>query len=434
MKRITAVLLTLSLSSTSFAENLLDIYQQAKANDPQYKAAQAGYQADSESRSQAVSALLPQINARVYKTDNSNEHIDPPPTSTDDYDSDGYSLTLNQSIYHHDYYVALGQADARVAQAMANLKDAEQALILRVAQNYFDVLAAVDNKIFAKAEKKAIGEQLQQAKQRFNVGLTAITDVHEAQARYDQSVASDILAENQLAISLEALRELTGQAHQQLQPLTEKTPLVIPQPQDVEQWVNMAVSQNLQLKVSKLNLDIARDEVSRQRAGHYPTLDLVATKSNNDTEGGLLGPSEDESTTISLQLNVPIYSGGNTSSRTREAAYRYQQARETHEQSRRQTESLARNSYLSVTANISQVNALKQALASSSIALEATQAGFEVGTRTAVDVLDSQRQLFLAKRNYARARYDYILETFRLKQAAGLLNEEDIRQINNWLD
>lgn len=441
MKRITPLIIMLGLAAqgfgnTALAENLRDIYQLAKTNDPQFKAAQAGYQADAEIRSQAKSALLPQINATLHKTDHSDEAILPTPGTTD-YESSGYTLTLSQSIYHHDYYLQLNQADATVARAAAQLREAEQALILRVAQNYFDVQAAIDNRVFANAEKKAISEQLQQARQRFNVGLTAITDVHEAQARYDQAVAQDILAENQLAISLEALRELTGQPHQKLQPLATSSPLVIPEPQDVNSWVQKALSQNMLLKVSQKNLDIARDEVSRQRAGHYPTIDLVATRSNTEVDEGPLypaGTSENEDTAISLQLNVPLFSGGNTSSRTREAAYRYQQAKENHEKTRRETERFARNAYLGVVANISQVNALKQALASSNIALQATQAGFEVGTRTAVDVLDSQRELFRAKRNYAKARYDYILETLRLKQAAGLLSEEDILQVNHWLE
>lgn len=433
INRIIALSAALCFSSVSFAENILDIYQLAKDNDPEYKAAQAGYQADSEVRAQAKSILLPQINANVYNTDITTEVTSPSSPSVD-YETEGYSLNLTQSIYHHDYYIALDQADARVAQAISNLQDAEQSLIIRVAQSYFDVLAAIDNEVFAKAEKKAIGEQLQQAKQRFNVGLTAITDVHEAQARYDQSVAQDILAVNQLSISLEALRELTGQAHKDLQPLAEKTPLVIPEPQDVNQWVNMAVAQNLQLKVSEKDMEIARDEVSRQRAGHYPTLDLVASKSKTEDDYAVTAFEENEDTSVSIQLNVPIFSGGNTSSKTREAAYRYQQARENHEKTRRVTERNARNSYLTVEASISGVIALKQVLASSTIALEATQAGFEVGTRTAVDVLDSQRQLFLAKRNYASARYNYILETLRLKQAAGLLAENDLRKVNYWLD
>lgn len=435
MKRITLLIIMLALAAqgnVALAENLRDIYQLAKTNDPQFKAAQAGYQADNEIRSQAKSALLPQINATLHKTDHSDEAILPTPGSTTDYDSSGYTLTLNQSIYHHEYYLQLDQADAAVARAAAQLHAAEQALILRVAQNYFDVQAAIDNRAFARAEKKAISEQLQQARQRFNVGLTAITDVHEAQARYDQAVAQDILAENQLAISLEALRELTGQPHQQLQSLAASSPLVIPEPRDVNSWVQKALSQNLALKVSQKNLDIARDEVSRQRAGHYPTLDLVATRTNTEVENTSI--TEEEDTAISLQLNVPIFSGGNTSSKTREAAYRYQQAKENHEKTRRETERLARNAYLKVVSNISQVNALKQALASSNIALQATQAGFEVGTRTAVDVLDSQRELFRARSNYAKARYDYILETLRLKQAAGLLSEEDILQVNHWLE
>lgn len=434
MKRMIPLIIMLGFSTSVLAENLGDIYQLAKQNDPQYKAAKAGYLADIETRSQAKSALLPQINATVHKTDHSDESIVPAPGSTIDYDSSGYTLSLNQSIYHHEYYLQLDQADAAVARAAAQLSEAEQALIVRVAEQYFDVLAAIDNRVFATAEKKAIGEQLEQAKQRFNVGLIAITDVHEAQAGYDQSVAQDILAENQLAIAREALRELTGQSHEQLQPLGENNPLVIPEPQDVNKWVEMGLSQNLPLKISQKNLDIARDEVSRQRAGHYPTIDLVAARTKTDVEDGPLGTTEDEDTSISLQLNVPIFSGGNTSSKTREAAHRYQQAKENHEKIRRETERLARNAYLSVVANISGVKALRQALASSSIALEATQAGFEVGTRTAVDVLNSQRELFRAKRNYAKARYDYILETLRLKQAAGLLGEQDLFLINNWLE
>lgn len=438
MKRITPLIImlgfsTLGFSTEALAEDLRDIYQLAKNNDPQFKAAQASYHADKEIRSQARSALLPQINATANKAENTLEPIEPAAAKTD-YASTGYSLSLNQAVYHHEYYVQLKQANSQVARATAQLHDAEQALVLRVAQNYFDVQAAIDNRVFARAEKEAIGEQLQQARQRFNVGLTAITDVHEAQARYDQSVAQDILAENQLAIALEALRALTGQAHEHLQPLGENSPLVVPQPQDVISWVQMALSQNLPLKVSQKNLDIARNEVSRQRAGHYPTLDIVGSHTYTDSEGGLFGARENKDTSIALQLNVPIFSGGNTSSKTREAAHRYQQAKENHEKTRRETERLARNAYLGVVANISQVKALKQALASSSIALEATQAGFEVGTRTAVDVLDSQRELFLAKRNYAEARYDYILETLRLKQAAGLLAEQDIFQINNWLE
>lgn len=431
MKRTLIVLLALNFSPVSQAENLLDIYQLAKTNDPQYRAAQASFNADSEVDNQALSALLPQVNLTAHKTDHSDETISPIP-ATSDYDSQGYTLSLSQAIYHHDYFVQLGQADARVAQAAAQLRDTEQSLIVRVAQAYFDTEAAKDNLVFAGAEKKAISEQLQQAEQRFKVGLTAITDVHEARARYDQAVAQNIVAENQMAISLEALREITGQAPADLQDLAEESPLILPEPDDVNHWVKAALEQNQQLKVAEKIMQVARDEVSRQRAGHYPTLDLVASKNSTEYDGGPFD-GETKDTRISLQLNVPLYAGGNTSSRTREAAYRYQQARETYEQQRRLTERLARNAYLGVVANISQVKALKQALASSQTALEATRAGFEVGTRTAVDVLDSQRLMYLAKRNYAKARYDYILETLRLKQAAGILGEADIVQVNRWL-
>lgn len=421
-----------SLSFSSFADDLLTVYQAAVQSDTQFRAAEAEYKALLESRNQGIAGFLPTVTANAFYSDND----DTTPTSTDNYKTDGYSLNLTQPIYRHTNYAGLNQADAVVAQAKANFNYARQDLIIRVVKQYFAVLAAGDDLEFARAERKSIKQQLKQTQQRFNVGLIAITDVHEAQARYDQAVARAIIAENTLAISHETLREMTNQDHASLSFLSTTHPLVTPEPADITQWIKTAKDQNALLIASQHGVDAARAEVSLQKAGHYPTLDLTASHSSTSygagTPGGLSN-TDKTSNSISLQLNVPIFSGGLVSSKTRAASYRLEQARELLEQQQRATERQTRNSYLSVIANISQVKALQQALASSLVALEATQAGFEVGTRTTVDVLNSQRELYRARRDYAQARYNYILETLNLKLAAGTLSVKDIEQLNPWL-
>lgn len=425
------------VSAVAQADNLLTVYQQAEQNDPQYRAAAAEYRANQEARDQGLAPLLPQLNLSGSVSESTTDIIsypaDPTREGSTDYETSGYSLTLNQAIYRHEYYVALRQADAVVARAEANFRNAKQELMVRVAQRYFDYLAAIDNLSFARAEHKAIEQQLNQTRQRFNVGLTAITDVHEAQARYDQAVAQTISAENQLAVARENLREITGMPHDEIASLTEQIPLPRPNPENIDEWVQIALDHSLALIAAEKTREIAREEVNRQRAGHYPTLDLVADHTYSDVEGGLFGARETEDTAIALQLNIPLYSGGVVSSLTREAAALHIQSKELYEQQRRAIERQIRSAYLSVISNISQVKAFAQALESSRTALEATEAGFEVGTRTAVDVLNSQQELYRAQRDYAQSRYNYILETFRLKQAAGILTEQDIARVNAWL-
>ncbi len=433
--KFAAVTLFASLSTVTMADDLLSVYQLAIENDPQFRAAQAEYYAQRENKTQSVAALLPTISASAHYTEHDNETVGGTTPGNNEYKTNGYNLNLTQPLYRHENYVGLNQANAQVAQAEANYKNAKQNLIIRVAKQYFAVLAAEDDLEFAKAERKAIKEQLIQTQQRFNVGLIAITDVHEAQARYDQAVARAIIAQNTLDISKETLREITATTHTSLSPLSVKHPLVKPEPANIQQWVDTANEQNALLMATQKSVDVARTEVSRQSAGHYPTLDLTANHSYTDYKdgGGLLGEREQTNNTISLQLNVPLYQGGLVNSFTRAAAHRLTRARENLEQQKRATERQTRNSYLSVIASISTVKALRQALASSQIALEATQAGFEVGTRTAVDVLDSQRELYLARRNYAQVRYNYVLETLNLKLAAGTLSVTDIEQLNPWL-
>lgn len=427
--KVTAVIIFSSLSFSAFAEDLLSVYQDATKSDPKFHAAQAAYNAQRELKTQSFANLLPTLSATAHYTENDNEAV-----QLDEYKTSGYNLNLTQPLYRHENYVGLNKANAQVAQALAVFENAKQDLILRVAQRYFSVLAAEDTLEFAIAERKSIGEQLIQTQQRFNVGMIAITDVHEAQARYDQSVARAIVAENTLAISNEILREITSKSHTDLSFLSVKHPLVKPNPADIEQWVTTANSQNALLIASQKSVDIARAEVSNKSAGHYPSLDLTAKHAYTDYGDGFSsGEQQLSSNSISLQLTVPIYQGGLVNSQTRAAGYRLTQARENFELQKRATERLTRNSYLSVIANISQVKALKQVLASTLIALEATQAGFDVGTRTAVDVLDSQRELFRARRDYAQVRYNYVIETLRLKLAAGTLSVVDLEQINPWL-
>jgi outer membrane protein len=431
--KILAIVTSLLLSLPLQAENLLDVYKTALENDPTYLAAYSEYRAVLESKNQRVAPLLPNLNLSAEYTDISQDYST---SGKFDYTEQGYNLNLNQAIFRYDYWVALRQANLQVTQAEANFSNARQTLIQRVTERYLEVLAAGDNLTFAKGEMEAIGEQLNQTKQRFEVGLSAITDVHEAQARYDQAVAQNIEAENLLANTKENLREVTGRYYEYLAILSEKSPLVAPNPENVDAWLDVAKERSLALIASEKAMQIAQEEISRNRAGHYPTLDLVASYGYTENDGGLFSGvtgREIDDTRVGVQLNLPIYEGGRVTSTTREAAHRYQQAKDLYEQQRRATERETRSSYLNVLANISSVRAFAQALVSSKTALEATEAGYEVGTRTAVDVLNSRREVFRAERDYARSRYTYIQQTLRLKAAVGTLTEQDIMAINNWL-
>jgi len=427
------LLLTFSSALTQ-ATDLKQVYIDALAHDPQYKASIAENYALIESKSIALSLILPNINisGNVTENDIDTKTKISPIESNNKYQSTEYTLSLTQTLYNHDSFVQLSQADDSVAIAQTNFIAAQQELILRVAITYYNVLGAADNLDFAIAERKSIKQQLHQTKQRFDVGLTAITDVLEAQARYDQSVASEINANNLLAINKEKLREITGILYPTYKKLKEKTPLLNPDPANVDDWIKTAIDNNKALFVATKNMSISKQEISRSQAGHYPTLDFVAATSHSNASESFFGIERD-STTLSLQLSLALYEGGRTSSRSQQAQYLYQQARQLYELQRRQTERETRTSYLTVIADISQVKALKQALASSKIALKATQAGFEVGTRTAVDVLNSQRELFRSERDYAQSRYEYIIETLRLRLAVGTLVETDVDKINAWL-
>jgi outer membrane protein len=426
---------TLLLSVNCMAADLLSAYKLAEKNDPVYLQAIASHRATLESRPQAIAQLLPSVNLNAKSTRFDQNISSGSPLGASggiNFNSRGYSLSVSQPLFRRDRFIALEQADSEINQAEAELTSAQQDLIIRIAERYFDVLASKDNLQFAQTEVKSLSRQLEQANQRFEVGLSAITDVQEAQAGYDLAVAQEIQALNAIDNAQEATRELTGEYLTVFDGLGDSMSLVRPEPETIDSWTRLSLDQNLGVTAANYATETARKEIKRQSAGHYPTLDLVASQ-NYDSSGGRFGATKIHTSSIGLELNIPIYSGGQVSSQTREAYENYNIAIHALEQSRRSAQRLTREAYLGVISGISQVKALKQAVVSSETALEATEAGFEVGTRTAVDVVVSQRATSEARRNYSQAKYDYILNTLKLKQAAGTLSPDDLKLINAWL-
>ncbi len=429
------LLLCISTSNSFAAENLLDIYRLALESDPELKQVQIAYEMTQEMKRQDLSPLLPSINITGNTTDNSQKRTYDVSlfNGEENYNSNGYSLTLKQSLFRYENIVTYLQASDRINQADAEWISARQSLIIRVSERYFDVLAAQDNLRFVAAEKQAIQRQLEQVENRLNAGLSAITDVYEAKARLDSTIASEIEAQNQLSNSLEALRKITDQYHERLIPLKESLVMNSPDPVGAEKWEELALSDNLQIVALRHNNKLLRREIRKQRAGHYPALDLVATYSKSISGGGNFGDSKTENRTVGLQLNMPIYLGGMVSSRTRTAVQQYNQNLAKMETTIRAVRGQSRESYLGVMASIARVESLKQSVVSYHQAHKAIEAGFDAGMRTTFDVLQANRELYRAQRDYQRARYDYVLNGLRLKQSAGRLSLEDLKQVNLWL-
>ena len=418
------------------AIDLIGVYQLALSGDPVYQAAGATNRAAQEVRPQARALLLPNVNAGADVSRNFldvRESNSFSRTGTDEFNSEAYALSLTQPVFRRDLFIQLGQAESRINQADAEYGFALQGLMLRTAERYFDVLRAEDELNFARSALEAFEQQLKQSQQRFEVGLIAITDVEEAQAGFDLARAQVIAAENALDVAREALRELTGEYHFDLDGLGNRFLLVTPDPDSIDRWTETALEQNLGLSASRFSSDVARDEIRRQSAGHLPTVDIVSSIGRDESTGGAAGGSTLEQAAIGLQLNVPIYQGGLIVSRTREARELYQLSLDRLEEQRRAVHRQTRDAYLGVISGISLVQALEQAVRSTESAKAAIEAGFQVGTRTSVDVLDAERDVFEAKRNLAVSRYNYIVNTLSLKQAAGTLSQEDLRIINGWL-
>lgn len=429
-------LILFSFQSHVAANGLIDIYTIAKAQDTVYREAEANFFATSQASPIARAALLPQINFSAETSDNSLETEGQTfgvSGGDVDYNSHGYSLRLTQALFNRDFYVQLKQANNNVARAQAQFDASKQELILRVTELYFNVLAARDDLKFATAEKGAINRQREQAENRFEVGLIPITDVKEAQSSFDSAVAREIEAEIALELAIDALAVITGDRITELNILSNRMELVRPEPNNVTDWINTSLNQNLALLINEYDTKIARQEIQRNKAQHLPTVDLVAAYNDNDS-GGLTGSRQTEDSRIGLELNFPIFQGGRTHYQTKESQYLYQAALQSQERIKRETTRDTRDAYHNVVAGISRVSAFNRAVESAEVAAEATQAGFEVGTRTSVDVLLALRSVFQAQRDYSRSRYDYLLDTLRLKNAAGTLSADDLLQIDTWLE
>ena len=418
------------------ANSLVDIYSMAKQFDADIQIAESRYNAEALARPIARANILPQVSISGSTSDVRQESEGQTFGVAGDrvnFNDHRYTLSINQALYHHDFYVQLRQAKNTVARAKVDLDAAHQELMIRTSDAYFNVLSAQDTLTYRNSEKEAIERQLEQAKKRFEVGLIAITDVKEAQASYDLAVASEIEAQNALEISKDALEVIIAQRIENIDSLSDRMELISPEPNDVEEWVFKALDQNLALLSSEYSTKIAVQEIQLQQSRHLPTLDIIASHSDTDT-GGLSGSFESEDTRIGLELNIPLVEGGRTYYRTKEARHNAELAQSEHEKVRRETVQSTRDAYLNVIAGISRVKALARALESTEAAAQAAEAGFQVGTRTSVDVLLALQETFEAKRDYSRARYDYLLNTLRLKQATGTLSIDDLLQIDGWLN
>ena len=441
------------------AASLLDVYEQALVNDPRIKEAFANKEAIIEAKPQARSFILPQLSGSASFSDNDSDGqstfqqkiINPINgeevviTNNTDFLQESETLqwdvTLRQAIFDYGSWMNLRKPNKTVAQAEIDYLAAEQDLIIRVANAYFNVLAAEDTLEAEQAARQAIEKQLDQAQKRFDVGLIAITDVQEAQAAYDQSIANEITSKRNLATAKESLRAITDSYPGQLNKPDNNLPLIMPNPQSESDWVETSLEQNLSYLSAQVGVEIAKSEIKVQRSGHLPTIGIQASKRDIDTDsfrsdsGSEFTPADNENINegVGVQLNLPLYSGGQVTSRVRQAVARHRASKEKLERVARETTRIARDSYLGVISGIATVKALQQSVKSSATALQATEAGYEVGTKTTVDVLDARRRLYSSQKNLAISKYDYLKNILQLKQAAGTLTQSDLEQINNWL-
>ncbi len=435
-KRLALLLAASGLAFSASAADLLAVYRDALVSDPVYQAARAQYQANVEKLPQAKAGYLPLVSgsASSFWNYNARKGVDDL-----DYGTRGFSVTLSQPVFRMQNWIAISQAEKVMLQAEATLTTAAQDLILRAAQAYFDVLLAQDNVALSDAQKRAISEQLAQAKRNFEVGTATIVDTLEAQARYDQAVAKEVLDANDLEVKKRALQQIIGKVPPGLTPLGDKMQLARPTPDSIDEWVKSGSESSLAVAVSRAALEIAREEVDRSKAGHYPTVDLSASYNYNRNPANSLGQLvtgtsiTSENAGVGLVLSVPIFSGGATQSKVRESVALRDRAEQDLENTQRTVAQAVRQSFLNVTNGIALVRALEQALASTQSQLDSSILGRDVGVRTSVDVLNAQQQVFQTRRDLQQARYGYLMNTLRLKSAAGTLAESDLEQVNRTL-
>lgn len=433
MKRATAMLSLLLAAAPAAADDLIDVYRRALANDPVFAVARANYEANLEKAPQGRAQLLPTLDLSAGATETDLRSRGPTVDGAFRFGTDTYSLNLTQPLYRKQNFAGYRQGQFQANQAEAEFAAARHDLMLRTAQAYFGVLAALDVLDYSRRERTAIERLLTLARRNFSVGTASLVDVHEAEARLDVTRAQEIAAATDLEARREALRALTGTAPEALVRLRRLVPLA-PEPSDAEKWAQQALGNNPAARARAEALEAAKQELEKNRAGHYPTVDITASHSYSDAGGNSLGNwSEQRSNQVGLLFNLPLYRGGSVSSKVREAAARRDEAGSRVDQAKREAAQLARQYYAAVVNGIARLTALEQALVSNQRALETTLLGYERGQRTGVDVLNTQRQLYATRRDLTAARYDYLNSRLRLLAAAGTLDEAELEAINRQL-
>ena len=445
MRKILVAMLIAMFSTPAAAVDLMGVYELAAQNDPTLRAAERRLESAGFGPRIARSNLLPNVGASAQRSLGQNDpRFGGVDLDTSDIDTANYRIELRQTIYDDANYGQLTRARAELARADAQFDSAWQDFLLRVSERYFDILTAIDSLRFARAEETALRRQFEQAEQRFEVGLSAVTDLHEARAAWDAARARVIVAENNLEDAREAMREITGTMFEHFSGLAEEIPLHEPDPPTAQAWVNEALRHNPEYRARLKELDVADADIRVARSGHLPSLGLVAfVNQNRNNEFVARDPATQQpigTTTfvtdqwqLQLTLNIPIFEGFAVQSRTRQARVNRIVAGEELDESQRNVVRITENAFRAVLAGIREVEARERALISAESALEATNAGFEVGTRTIVEVLLSEQQFFQAQRDYSQARHQFLLNRLRLRRAAGVLEPEDLAMANEFL-
>ena len=430
-----SVLLVPALMVSSVkAEDLFTVYQHAKESDPQISAAEAGYLSTLEKLPQALAGLKSNVTLSGSTTYKLSQSWTSSVNDGDGLASATYQLSLTKPLYRRQINEQIAQTSVVIAQAEESLLAEQQNLILRVAEAYFTYLTARDSAEFSRSEASAIERQYKQVEAYFEAGRSAITDVKESQSRFDQSISNVVVADQNVDIALESLHALTGRYYRILRGAGTTTPLVVPNPNNIAAWSEAAIQNNKQVKISEYSVQVAQKSVDIARAGKKPTLDLFARHNGSMARGETASNFESIDASVGVQFSMSLYDAGKADSAIREARYSFHQALQQLESTKRSASQQARTYFLNIITGLSQVQALKRSLESSEVASKATQEGFRVGTRTAVDVLLALRDTYQAQQNYSSARYSFLLNTIRLKQAAGTLSENDLQALSRILN
>jgi outer membrane protein len=414
------------------AQSLVDLYTSARGFDASYQSAKSQFDATLAKSAQARAAILPTANFALGASRSNQEVL---PTAERSYGSQTATISASQPLYRPANWASYEQGNKQVALAQAQLQAAEQDLIVRVSQAYFDVLASTDSLAFVKSQKTAVAEQLASAKRNFEVGTSTITDSREAQARYDLVIAQELAAENDLRVKTIALNQLVGKSDAAPKPLAAPVVLAPLEPGDAEVWVQQSISRHPGIQQQEVALEVAKLETAKAEAGHKPTLDLTGSYSavNNNGTSTATADSRVNVATVGLSFNLPLFAGFSTQNRIKETLALEDKARTDLEATKRAVAQGTRTAFFGVLSGQGQVKALEAAEASSQSALEANKLGYQVGVRINIDVLNSQSQLFDTKAKLAKARYDVLVGGLKLKQANGTLVAEDLNPINGQL-